>query len=176
MILITWVVVQVCNPTSKRNVSLSPQPRQHEILILAILIVVGQNLRVIFICTSHITKDFEHFSFLILGILVIYISNVIPFPDFHSRNPLSYFPSSCFYEGVPLPTHPLLLPSLHIAIHWSIKPSQDQGPLLPLMFNKAILCTCMVGAMGPSTCTQWVVILLFFLWGCKPFKVLQSIL
>ena len=38
------------------------------------------------------------------------------------------------------PTHTLLLPFLGIPIHWGIKPSQDQGPLLPLLPNKAILC------------------------------------
>lgn len=38
------------------------------------------------------------------------------------------------------PTHPLLphLPS--IPLHLGIKPSQDQGPLLPLMPDNAILC------------------------------------
>ena len=37
------------------------------------------------------------------------------------------------------PTHPLLhCPS--ILLRWGIKPPQDQGPLLPLMLNKAIFC------------------------------------
>ena len=57
--------------------------------------------------------------------------------------PLSWFPlqnptipssSSC------LPTHSLPLPCTGIALHWGIDPSQDLGPLLPLMCNKAILC------------------------------------
>ena len=26
------------------------------------------------------------------------------------------------------------------SLHWGIEPAQDQGPLLPLMSNKAILC------------------------------------
>jgi hypothetical protein len=48
-----------------RSVPLSPSPFQHvlspEVLILAILIHVRWSLRVILICISLITKDFEHF-------------------------------------------------------------------------------------------------------------------
>jgi hypothetical protein len=48
-----------------RSVPLSPHPLQHvlspEVLILAILISVRKNLRVVLICISLITKDFEHF-------------------------------------------------------------------------------------------------------------------
>jgi hypothetical protein len=55
-----------------RSVPLSPHPRQHllspEFLILAFLISVRWNLRVVSICISLITKDFEHFfrCFLVL--------------------------------------------------------------------------------------------------------------
>jgi hypothetical protein len=38
------------------------------------------------------------------------------------------------------PFHPLPLPGPSVPLHWRIKPSQDQGHLLPLMTNKAILC------------------------------------
>jgi hypothetical protein len=48
-----------------RSVPLSPHPLQHvlspEVLILAILISVRCNLRVVLICISLITMDFEHF-------------------------------------------------------------------------------------------------------------------
>jgi hypothetical protein len=53
---------------------------------------------------------------------------------------LSSFPVSppkTFYPIPPspyLPTHPFPLPRPDISLHWGIKPSQDQGPLLPLMF------------------------------------------
>ena len=40
-----------------------------------------------------------------------------------------------------LPTHPPTPASLPcIPLHWGIGPSQDQGPLLPLMPDKAIIC------------------------------------
>ena len=38
------------------------------------------------------------------------------------------------------PTHPLLLSCPGIPLHWGMEPSQDQGPFLPVMSNKAILC------------------------------------
>ena len=38
------------------------------------------------------------------------------------------------------PTHPLPLPCPDIPLQWGMEPSQDQGPLLPLMTDKAILC------------------------------------
>jgi hypothetical protein len=77
--------------------------------------------------------------FLYLDILFIYISNVIPFPGFHSRN--LYHPSSpWFFESAPSATHSLPLPCPGIPLHWGIEPSQDQGTLLTLMPNKVILC------------------------------------
>jgi hypothetical protein len=48
-----------------RSVPLSPHPHQHvlspEVLIIAILIGVRWYVRVILICISLMTKDFEHF-------------------------------------------------------------------------------------------------------------------
>ena len=81
------------------------------------------------------------FAFL-LDVFFIYILNVIPFPVFPSENPLSPLPSPCS------PTHPLLLPCHGIPLHWGIEPSQGQGPLLPLMSNKAILCYRCIWGQG----------------------------
>jgi hypothetical protein len=57
----------------------------------------------------------------------IYISTVIPFSSFPSKNPVSSPSSTCS------PTHPLLLHGTGIPKYWGIEPSQDQGPLLALM-------------------------------------------
>jgi hypothetical protein len=67
--------------------------------------------------------------YFLLDIFFIYISDVIPIPGFPSENPLSS--PSCPYS----PTHPLQLPGPGIPLYWGIEPSQDQGPLLPLMTN-----------------------------------------
>ena len=72
----------------------------------------------------------------------IFLFIYIPFPDPPSpRNLLSHLPSSCFYEGVPPPTHsptyslpfpclPSNSPELGIEFSW------DQWPLLLLMLNE----------------------------------------
>jgi hypothetical protein len=76
--------------------------------------------------------------FYFLDIFFTYISNIIPFPV-PPEAPYS-IPSPCFFEAVPSPTHPLLPNCPLIPLHWDIEPSQDQGLLLPLVPNKAILC------------------------------------
>ena len=114
---------------------------------------------------------------------IFFISNVKPFPGFPSKNPLCHPPFPCS------PNHSLLLLCLGIPLHWGIEPSQDQGPLLPFMPNKAILCYIfgwshgslhvysLVGGLVPRSFrgSNWL-ILLFFLWGCKPLQLLQSFL
>ena len=75
------------------------------------------------------------------------------------------------------PNHPL--PPTHPQFLYtgaSINPSQDQGPLLPVMHDKAILCymcswshvySFVDGLVpGSSRGSGWL-ILMFFLWGCK---------
>ena len=66
-------------------------------------------------------------SLFLLDIFFIYISNAI------SKVPYT-LPLLCS------PTHPLLLPGPGIPLYWSILSLQDQGPLLPMMANQAILC------------------------------------
>ena len=61
----------------------------------------------------------------------------IPFPGFPSVNTLFQPPLPYFHEGAP-PLPYLLMPHCpSIPLHWDSKPSQDQGPLLPLMPDKA---------------------------------------
>ena len=64
----------------------------------------------------------------------IYIINVMSFPSFPSENFLSPPPFPCS------PTHPLPLPGPGIPLYWGTESLQDQGPLLPLMTDQAILC------------------------------------
>jgi hypothetical protein len=70
---------------------------------------------------------------------------------------------------------PLPLPCPGITLHWGIKPSQDQGPLLPLMSDKAIFCYICSWSPGNFGGTTWFV-LLFLLWGCRPLQLLGSFL
>jgi hypothetical protein len=67
------------------------------------------------------------FFFFQLNIFFIFISNVFSFPNFPSENPLSTPSSPCS------PTHSLPLRDLGIPLYWGIEPSQNQGPLLPLI-------------------------------------------
>jgi len=49
-------------------------------------------------------------------------------------------PSPYFYEDAPPPIYPRPLHGPGIPLYWGIEPSEDQGPLLPLMPNNAVLC------------------------------------
>jgi hypothetical protein len=60
----------------------------------------------------------SHFLFL-LDIFFIYISNVILFPGFYSKNPLSPTPTSTHQSTQ------FLLSGPHIPLHWTIEPFQD---------------------------------------------------
>ena len=82
-------------------------------------------------------------------------------------------PLPCLYEGAPPLTHPLLSHRSSIPLHWGVKPPQDQGPPLPSMSDKAILCYigswshesfhvyCLVGGLvpGSSGCSGWLILL-----------------
>ena len=83
------------------------------------------------------------------------------------------------------PPTPSLLPALGISLQWGIKPSQDQGPLLPLMPNKAIPCYICCWSHGSKSFGGFVsgssggsgwLKFLFFLWGSKSLQFLQSFL
>ena len=56
------------------------------------------------------------------------------------------------------PTHSHLTALAFHYTHWDTGPSQDQGPLLPLMPDKAIICYICCCVMGPSMCTLWLVV------------------
>jgi hypothetical protein len=92
---------------------------------------------------------------------------IIPFPGFPLQKPP--IPSSLLLLLCGCsPTHPLLSPCPGIPLYWGIEPSQDQGPLLPLMLDKATLCyICvwshgsfyvysLVGGLVPGRFDKWV--------------------
>ena len=94
-----------------------------------------------------------------LDTLFVYISNVFLFPGFPSANPLSHAPITCFYEVAPLPTYALLPHHPSIPLYWDIKPSQDQGPPLPLMPGKGPLVPSVLSLIPPlgSLCSvRWL--------------------
>ena len=71
-----------------------------------------------------------------MDIFCIYISNVFPFLSYLPPwKPPMPSPSHCFYDSFPH-QHPLPPSHTRILLHWGIKPSQNQGPLLPLMHDK----------------------------------------
>jgi hypothetical protein len=98
--------------------------------------------------------------------------------------------SSCLYKGAHPPTHSLPFTHIGILLYWGIEQPQAQGPFLPLMSNKAILCHIWGrshgsvhvysldggpvprrsgGVSGRST-------LLFPPWACRPPQLIQSLL
>ena len=120
-------------------------------------------------------------SFLLV-ILFIYISNIIPFLCFPSTNPLSFSLSSLLLWGSSA-THIFPPCNPGIPLLWGIKFPQDKRSPLPVMSDKALLCYIgswshvyfligglVLGSSRGSGC----LILLFFLWGCKPLQLLQS--
>jgi hypothetical protein len=83
-------------------------------------------------------------------------------------------------------SHPLLSQHPNFPLYWVIEPPLEQGAPHPLMPDKAVLCyicswshealhVCsLVGGLVPGSFegVGWL-ILLFFLWGCKPLQLLQ---
>jgi hypothetical protein len=74
-----------------------------------------------------------------IGYFIYLHCKCYPPSQFPLCNPPIPSPSPCFYEGAPPPNYSLLPHCPSIPICWGINPSQDQGPPLPLMPDKAIL-------------------------------------
>ena len=110
---------------------------------------------------SAVLANFFIINHLLLMIPFIYISNNIPLAGYPSTSsqyhslPLLPLPPLCLYEVASLPIHPLLShPS-----SWGIKPPQDQGPLLPFMSDKAILCHLCIWSHGSlHVHSPWLVV------------------
>jgi hypothetical protein len=73
----------------------------------------------------------------LLDIFFIYISNGIRFLGFPSENPLSHPPASVRVLLTPFTDSCF---PIQVFPYWGIEPSQNQRPLLSLMFYKVILC------------------------------------
>jgi hypothetical protein len=83
---------------------------------------------------QHHLLETKDFSFLFLDIFFIYISNIISFPG------LTLHPKPLPHPSSPCLPSPLLPSCPGIPLHWGMEHPQAQGPLLPLMSNKAIIC------------------------------------
>jgi hypothetical protein len=95
----------------------------------------------------------------------LFTFQIISPSQFPLCNPPIPYPSPWLYEGAPPPTHPLS----NIPLPWGIQPPQDQGPPLPLISDKAILCyICgwshrplhvysLVGGLVPGSSGDWLV-------------------
>ena len=99
--------------------------------------------------------------FLKIGYFIHLHFKCYPFPGFPSVNTLFQPPLPYFHEGAP-PLPYLLLPHCpSIPLHWDSKPSQDQGPLLPLMPDKAPSASWVLPLTPPlaSLCSvQWLAV------------------
>ena len=85
---------------------------------------------------------FSFLFFILFFLLLVILFTFQMLPSFQvspSEHPIPS-PHPCLCESAPPPTHPLPPSHPGIPLHWGIEPPQAQGPLLPLMSNKAILC------------------------------------
>jgi hypothetical protein len=128
-------------------------------------------------------KNQDQWSMFLLDSFLILL--YIPFKFYPLPHP--YVSMRVLPHPLPHPlSHPLLPQCPSITLHWGIKPSQDKGATLPLMPDMAILCFIfswshrslhvysLLGGLflGTFGASGWL-ILLFFLWGCKPVLLLQ---
>jgi len=94
------------------------------------------------------SSSLGYFFMVFYWIFYVFIFHVILSPG----SPLSHPPSPCFSEDAHPPTHSFPPQHPNILLHWGNEPSQDQGLLLLLMPDNAILCYRWVEAMGTLCC------------------------
>jgi hypothetical protein len=100
----------------------------------------------------------DFFQLLKWDVLLINISNVIPFSCFPSANPLYHHFLPCFYECAPPPTYPLQHHRPNNLLHWGIKPSQEQDaplPLVPYNAPSTLLVLPLTPPLGTLCSVQW---------------------
>jgi hypothetical protein len=71
------------------------------------------------LCLYQLLSEWDSFSFFLLDILCIYISNVIPIPGFPSRFPLLHPPSPASMRMLPLPPTYSHLTTLAFPYTWN---------------------------------------------------------
>ena len=132
------------------------------------------------ICTSLRAKDVEHyflcFCFFFFNWIFYFFRFQMLYP-FSVSPPQTPFPtlSPSFYEGAPI--NPFTPASrLGIPLHWGIQPSEDQGLLLPLMPDKAILCYIRRWSQGSLHAYSWVGGLVPWSSGSSAWLILLSFL
>jgi len=153
-------------------------------------VAVGGKSSIVFPSQGFFFFNFN-FSVFFYWIFFICIPNVISFPGFLSINPHPIPPHSSFIRVFPHPsTHPLPPVSLSwyspTLRHWTLtwprtSPPIDarQGhPLLHMQLEPWVY-PCVLFEWWFSLWELWGfgwLILLFFLWGCKPHQLFQSFL
>jgi hypothetical protein len=153
-----------------------------------------------YVAYPHLPKEGTRHRCLVLTTSLFFFFFLVYFLYLHFKcYPLSWFPTTENQLSHLSPTafmrvfpHPPIYPHLPacpgIPLQWGIKPSQDQGSLLPLLSNKAILCyiswwsheffhVCsLAGGLHPGSSRGSGLLILLFLWGCKSLQLLQSFL
>jgi hypothetical protein len=120
---------------------------------------------------------------MLLDISLFIFQILSPFLVSPLQSPLAILLFLCIYEGAPSPTYPCQPHCSSILLCWGIKPEQDQGPLLPLMPDKAVFCDIcswshgslhvysLIGGLVPRSSGWSGWLMLFFLWGYKPLQL-----
>jgi hypothetical protein len=118
---------------------------------------------------SYVLDFYIHAIFFIIGYFIYLHFKCYPLSWFPLCKPPISSPLPPVSMRVLLhpPIHPLLPHCSGLPLHWGIEPSQDQGPPLPLILDKAILCyMCswshgslhvysFVGGLVLGTCRGW---------------------
>jgi hypothetical protein len=88
-----------------------------------------------------------------------------PLSPFLLRKPPLRFPSPCFCEDAPPPTHPHPPSHPGIPLHWALNLHRTKGLSCHWWPTRPSSATYLARAMGCSMCTLWLVVSPWELWG-----------
>jgi hypothetical protein len=131
-----WLVIDIGH---KEKLQMHDWFSPYRYKVFRMHLVGVKNVSLIYTMYTHVTCSALPFTWpdnlsstFLLIVLFVYVSNDSPLPSYpytipfpHPISPIHTPP--CLYEGVPLPTHPLLPQPSSIPLCWSIKPPQDQA-------------------------------------------------